>query len=76
MLPIGDDDFARRTTPIVTYALIAINVLFFLVELSAGNGFIEKYSVIPKSTARKPSGGVHYCFHCHVHACRLAASGR
>lgn len=47
MLPIGDDDFARRTTPIVTYALIAINVLFFLVELSAGNGFIEKYSVIP-----------------------------
>jgi len=30
MLPIGDDDSGRRLTPIVTYALIAGNVLFFL----------------------------------------------
>jgi hypothetical protein len=38
MIPIDDDDSARRTVPIVTYALIVLNVLFFLVELSAGLG--------------------------------------
>ena len=29
MFPIGDDDSARRTIPVVTYGLIALNVLFF-----------------------------------------------
>ena len=36
MFPIGDDDTGRRTLPLVTYALIAVNALFFLVELSGG----------------------------------------
>ena len=54
MLPIGDDNSARRTVPVVTYALIAINVLFFLVELTAGNAFIEKYSVIPNQLLANP----------------------
>ena len=30
MFPIGDDDSSRRTTPVVTYALIALNLLFLL----------------------------------------------
>jgi membrane associated rhomboid family serine protease len=34
MFPIGDDDTQRRTFPVVTYALIALNVAVFLVELS------------------------------------------
>ena len=34
MFPIGDDDSSRRTVPLVTYALLALNVLFFFVELS------------------------------------------
>ena len=54
MLPIGDDDSARRTTPVVTYALIAINVLFFLVELSAGDAFIERWSVVPRRLLANP----------------------
>ena len=54
MLPIGDDDSARRTVPVVTYALIVINVLFFLVELTAGNGFIETWSVIPRQLLANP----------------------
>ena len=54
MLPIGDDDSARRTTPVVTYALIAINVLFFLVELSAGDAFIERWSVVPRRLLSNP----------------------
>ena len=40
MIPIGDDDTSRRTAPIVTYALIALNVLFFFVELSGGDAFV------------------------------------
>ena len=54
MLPIGDDDSGRRTVPVVTYAVIAINVLFFLVELTAGDAFIEKYSVIPNQLLANP----------------------
>ncbi len=56
MLPIGDDDSARRTTPIVTYALIAINFLFFFVELSAGDAFVEKWSVVPRRLLADPTG--------------------
>jgi membrane associated rhomboid family serine protease len=54
MLPIGDDDSARRTVPVVTYALIVINVLFFLVELTAGDAFIEQWSVIPRQLLANP----------------------
>ena len=47
MLPIGDDDSGRRTVPLVTYALIVLNVLFFFVELSGGDAFIMKWAFIP-----------------------------
>ena len=56
MLPIGDDNSARRTVPVVTYALIAVNVLFFLVELSAGEDFIRQWSVIPRELLANPVG--------------------
>src|ERR1051325_8546596 len=56
MLPIGDDDSARRTTPVVTYALILINFLFFFVELSSGDAFVEKWSVVPRRLLADPSG--------------------
>lgn len=54
MFPIGDDDSARRTVPVVTYALIAINVLFFFVELSGGEPFIERWSVVPRRLIANP----------------------
>ncbi|CAG0932536.1 Rhomboid protease GluP [Thermoflexales bacterium] len=56
MLPIGDDDSARRTFPVVTYALIALNVLFFFVELSGGDPFIEKWAFVPSRFLANPSG--------------------
>lgn len=56
MLPIGDDDSARRITPIVTYALIVINVLFFLVEMGGGESFIQQWSVIPRQLLANPMG--------------------
>ena len=39
MLPIGDDNSTRKTFPFVTYALIAVNVVFFLIELVGGDAF-------------------------------------
>ena len=51
MLPLGDDDSDRRTLPIVTYALIAINVLVFvLLELPQGqnlDAFLTRWGTIP-----------------------------
>lgn len=56
MLPIGDDDTARRTVPLVTYALIALNVLFFFVELSGGDAFIRKWAFVPSRFLANPFG--------------------
>ena len=42
MFPIGDDNSQRRTVPVVTYILVGLNVLMFLLELSAGDRFIQQ----------------------------------
>jgi membrane associated rhomboid family serine protease len=51
MLPLGDDNSDRRTIPFVTYALIAINVLVFvLLELPQGenlDAFLTRWGTIP-----------------------------
>jgi membrane associated rhomboid family serine protease len=56
MLPISDDDRDRRLTPVVTYALIAANVLFFLVELSSGDSFIQRWAFVPSRFLANPAG--------------------
>src|SRR4030042_773217 len=56
MLPIGDDDSARRTVPLVTYGLIVLNVLFFIVELGGGDAFIEKWAFVPSRFLANPLG--------------------
>lgn len=58
MFPIGDDDSALRTTPVVTYGLIAINVLVFLLELNAGDQFIQDWSFIPSRFNDDPAGSM------------------
>jgi membrane associated rhomboid family serine protease len=55
MFPIGDDNTTRRTFPMVTYALIALNVLFFFVELSGGEAFIVKWSFVPHRFLANPA---------------------
>ena len=55
-LPIGDDDTSRRTVPLVTYALVALNVLFFFVEQSGGEVFIEKWAFVPSRFLANPAG--------------------
>jgi membrane associated rhomboid family serine protease len=51
MLPIGDDNSGRRIFPFVTYALIAINILVFvLLELPQGDNldaFLTRWGTIP-----------------------------
>lgn len=54
MFPIGDDDTNRRTVPLVTYGLIVLNVLVFLVELNGGGSFIEQWSVVPRRLIANP----------------------
>ena len=54
MLPIGDDNSSRRTVPLVTYALLALNILFFIVELSGGDAFIEKWAFVPSRFLANP----------------------
>jgi membrane associated rhomboid family serine protease len=56
MFPIGDDNSSRRTVPLVTYALIVLNVIFFFVELNGGDAFIEKWAFVPSRFLANPSG--------------------
>ena len=56
MFPIGDDDSSRRTVPLVTYALIALNVLFFFVEQSGGEPFIVRWAFVPRRFSANPAG--------------------
>lgn len=47
MLPIGDDNTARRTIPVITYLLILANFLVFFLEMAAGDTFINTWSFVP-----------------------------
>jgi len=47
VMPLRDDDTDRQTVPVVIYALIAVNVLVWLIEMSAGESFINGYSTVP-----------------------------
>jgi membrane associated rhomboid family serine protease len=54
LFPIGDDNSSERTVPVVTYALIALNVLVFFIELSSGEPFIQRWSVVPRRLIENP----------------------
>lgn len=56
MFPIGDDDSDRRSIPLVTYALIALNILFFLAELGIGDAFITQWAFVPSRFVANPIG--------------------
>ena len=58
MLPIGDDNSGRRTAPLVTYGLIVLNVLFFLVEMSGGDAFVMQWSFIPSRFLANPGANL------------------
>ncbi len=62
MIPIGDDDSSRRTVPVVTYALIALNLLFFFVELGGGDAFVLEWALVPSRFLADPLGGAPTLF--------------
>lgn len=63
MFPIGDDNSQERTVSVVTYALIALNVLFFLVELSGGDQFIDDWALVHAGFSAHPGKATH-AHHC------------
>jgi membrane associated rhomboid family serine protease len=50
VLPLGDDNTGRVLFPAVTIALIAVNIVVFLIEISQGTrieGFFQTWAVVP-----------------------------
>ncbi|MEP7326687.1 MAG: rhomboid family intramembrane serine protease [Gemmatimonadota bacterium] len=47
VLPLGDDNSLRKTTPYVTFVLIAVNAIVWFIQLSAGDPFTNGYSTVP-----------------------------
>lgn len=62
MLPIGDDNSARKTTPVVTYGLILLNILVFLLELGGGENFITNWSFVPSRFLADPASNIPTLF--------------
>jgi len=54
MFPIGDDNSTRRLVPVVTYVLVALNILVFFIELIAGDVFIVTWSFVPSRFLASP----------------------
>jgi membrane associated rhomboid family serine protease len=50
IFPIGDDNLDRRATPVVNYALIAVNILVFVLfqGLGANEEFTMAFSCVPR----------------------------
>ena len=47
VIPIGDERTGRAITPYVVFALIAVNVIVWLIQLSAGDSFTNGYATVP-----------------------------
>jgi membrane associated rhomboid family serine protease len=62
VFPIGDDDSGRRSVPIVTYLLIVVNVLVFLLELNQGNNFIRTWAFVPREFSGSPGTEIQTVF--------------
>ena len=62
MFPIGDDDSARRTMPVVTYALIALNIIVFFIELNGGDAFIKQWAFVPSRFISNPASEMSTIF--------------
>jgi len=54
MLPIGDDNTSRHITPVITYVLVAVNVLVFLAELTLGEAFVVQWAFVPSRFLANP----------------------
>ncbi|MGZ8400455.1 MAG: rhomboid family intramembrane serine protease [Methyloceanibacter sp.] len=62
MFPVGDDNTQRRITPVVTFALIGLNILVFFLELAGGDPFITEWAFIPERFSEHPAANVATVF--------------
>ena len=62
MIPLSDDNSLRKTTPIVTYALIIINIIVFFLEIAGGEEFIKTWSFIPSRFLANPIANIPTLF--------------
>ncbi len=62
MFPVGDDNTQRRTTPYVTFALVGLNILVFLIELSGGDQFIQDWAFVPSRFSANPEANAATIF--------------
>ncbi|MEJ7763804.1 MAG: rhomboid family intramembrane serine protease [Thermomicrobiales bacterium] len=55
MIPIGDEPHGRRLTPVVTYTLLALNVIVFVYEMTLSERglfqFFAEWAVVPASVS-------------------------
>jgi membrane associated rhomboid family serine protease len=57
VIPIGDDqDGQRATLPLVTYALIGLNGLVFLMQQQGGEAFLRTWAFVPADFIANPAG--------------------
>ena len=62
MFPIGDDNSGRASAPVVTYVLIALNLLMFFAELSRDDAFILGWSFVPGRFLANPANDLATLF--------------
>ncbi len=62
MIPLGDDNTGRKSTPVVTYGLILLNIIVFLLEIAGGEKFIMEWAFIPDRFLDHPTAGVPTIF--------------
>lgn len=62
MFPIGDDNRDRHSTPIVTFVLIAINLVVFFLELQNGDAFVNKWAFTPAKFSADPASAAPTVF--------------
>jgi membrane associated rhomboid family serine protease len=51
MLPIGNES-RRVQFPLVTYAIIALNAIMFVMQMTLGDGFTLEYALVPANVAQ------------------------
>lgn len=62
MIPLSDDNSQIRSTPIVTYVLIALNFLVFFLELNGGDDFVMRWSFVPSRFLANPIANIPTIF--------------
>lgn len=61
-MPLGHENSTRQSTPVITYLLIAINLVVFFLEMTMGEFFIVKWSFIPSRFFAKPGPDISTIF--------------